>query len=388
MDMKKATIVTAFLNYDYRTRIVYLEKFLVSKGFDVEIITSNYDHRNKREYFSSRNNVTILNVPFYKKNFSLRRILSHLSFSRSVRKYLERSESDFVYVITPPNFLFKYMGKYKIAHKDVKVIFEIEDLWPESMPISVTIKKLCHFPFIIWRKLRDNNICKADGIVYECELFRNILGKSNYNTVNEVLYLTKDDVWDESYHRNFAEDGTVNLLYLGSINNLIDVDLIVDTLIYFNKKRKTCLQIIGQGEKSLELMEKCKQGGIRYINHGSIYNDEDKKKVISKCDYALNIMKDTVCVGATMKSLEYLHYGLPIINNIKGDTKKIVIDYKCGINISKVDYEHEIDKLLSVDDDEYEKMRNAARCVYSEFFSPQSYYSKMNDFYLKIIGKE
>ena len=123
--MKKATIVTAFLNYDYRTRIVYLEKFLVSKGFDVEIITSNYDHRNKREYFSSRNNVTILNVPFYKKNFSLRRILSHLSFSRSVRKYLERSESDFVYVITPPNFLFKYMGKYKIAHKDVKVIFEI-----------------------------------------------------------------------------------------------------------------------------------------------------------------------------------------------------------------------------------------------------------------------
>ena len=75
-------------------------------------------------------------------------------------------------------------------------------------------------------------------------------------------------------------------------------------------------------------------------------------------------------------------------NNIKGDTEKIVIDYKCGINISKVDYEHEIDKLLSVDDDEYEKMRNAARCVYSEFFSPQSYYSKMNDFYLKIIGKE
>ena len=73
-----------------------------------------------------------------------------------------------------------------------------------------------------------------------------------------MLYLTKDDVWDESYHRNFAEDGTVNLLYLGSINNLIDVDLIVDTLIYFNKKRKTCLQIIGQGEKSLELMEKCK----------------------------------------------------------------------------------------------------------------------------------
>lgn len=53
-----------------------------------------------------------------------------------------------------------------------------------------------------------------------------------------------------------------------------------------------------------------------------------------------------------------------------------------------MDYEHEIDKLLSVDDDEYEKMRNAARCVYSEFFSPQSYYSKMNDFYLKIIGKE
>lgn len=42
-------------------------------------------------------------------------------------------------------------------------------------------------------------------------------------------------------------------------------------------------------------------------------------------------MKDNVCVGLTMKSIDYFQHGLPIINNIQEDTTEIVKQYKVGL---------------------------------------------------------
>ena len=59
----------------------------------------------------------------------------------------------------------------------------------------------------------------------------------------------------------------------------------------------------------------------------------EKINILAPCDYALNIMKDNVSVGLTIKSIDYLSYGLPLINNIKGDTWKLINDEKIGLNI-------------------------------------------------------
>lgn len=43
-------------------------------------------------------------------------------------------------------------------------------------------------------------------------------------------------------------------------------------------------------------------------------------------------MKNTVVVGLTMKSMDYFEAGLPIINNIHGDTWDIIANNKLGFN--------------------------------------------------------
>ena len=48
-------------------------------------------------------------------------------------------------------------------------------------------------------------------------------------------------------------------------------------------------------------------------------------------------MKKSVCVGLTMKSIDYFEFGLPIINNIKGDTWNAVEEYGIGINYRRRD---------------------------------------------------
>jgi hypothetical protein len=39
-------------------------------------------------------------------------------------------------------------------------------------------------------------------------------------------------------------------------------------------------------------------------------------------------------VGLSIKSIDYFSYGLPIINNIKGDTWNLVQNNKMGINVA------------------------------------------------------
>ena len=75
--------------------------------------------------------------------------------------------------------------------------------------------------------------------------------------------------------------------------------------------------------------------GAKVIDHGKIYNQEEKKGIFDSCHYGLNIMKPSVCVGLTMKSIDYFEFGLPIINNIKGDTWEAIEKYDCGVNLGK-----------------------------------------------------
>ena len=72
---------------------------------------------------------------------------------------------------------------------------------------------------------------------------------------------------------------------------------------------------------------------VTFENYGEIYEEEEKASIIQTCHFALNIMKHTVVVGATMKLLEYAANGIPIVNNIAGDTVDIIENYKCGYNV-------------------------------------------------------
>ncbi|WP_249869219.1 hypothetical protein [Oceanobacillus saliphilus] len=92
------------------------------------------------------------------------------------------------------------------------------------------------------------------------------------------------------------------------------------------------LHIIGDGEKKEELIDCAKLSGATVIYHGKIYDQNKKQQIFDCCHYGLNIMKDSVFVGLTMKSIDYFEAGLPIINNIRGDTWDLVEKHGIGIN--------------------------------------------------------
>ena len=56
---------------------------------------------------------------------------------------------------------------------------------------------------------------------------------------------------------------------------------------------------------------------------------------MSRCHFGFNLMKPDVCVGLTMKSVDYFRHDLPILNNIPADTAELVDREQVGLNVGE-----------------------------------------------------
>lgn len=128
-----------------------------------------------------------------------------------------------------------------------------------------------------------------------------------------------------------------------------------------------------EGEKKALLIEQLRQNSIQVIDHGYIFEQEKKQEILDQCQYGFNVMKDSVMVGLTMKSMDYMCGGLPMINTIKGDTAKICDEYTVGYNLTK-DSISEIVSLLEKETiDENRQKRETIKKVFMENFSQEAF---------------
>ena len=76
-----------------------------------------------------------------------------------------------MYHCAPPNSTIRIISKIR-EKNEFKLITEIGDMWPETMPVSDEIKKLFFIPLSYWKGLRDKNLNNSDVIIAECNLFK------------------------------------------------------------------------------------------------------------------------------------------------------------------------------------------------------------------------
>lgn len=381
--MKKAVIVTPFDNYSYNVRIKFVEEYLQKIGYNVKILSSDFDHRNKEKYQNNRKGLELLKVPEYRRNLSLSRIQSHRIFARKSVKRALQLQPDLLYVSGPPNFLFKYFATNKSSFKGTKLIFELGDMWPETMPINGKKKTLFKFPMKIWASLRDKYIAKADFTIFECDLFKELVNTNIKEIKGGTIYLCKDGTTMELPKEQISNE-CIELVYVGSINNIIDVDLIVEISKKIAVKKKTIVHIIGDGEQRQDLISELSGKNIEVNYHGIVYDEVEKSKIYSRCSFAFNIMKETVCVGLTMKSIDYFEAGLPLINNISGDTHDLVVNNRCGYNVDRKNLDTVVEKICVVSMDEVRNMKKASRDMYDKYFSKTAFEKQFEEMMSKL----
>lgn len=359
MDNKSACLISCSDHYEHRLNIA--AQHLMSCGYKVTYITSDFNHVTKRPYRCKVPDCVQLHTRPYYKNLSLDRILSHRQFAVEVFRYLETltDEPSLLVILLPPNYLAKYASDYKKRHPNVRLIFDIFDLWPETFP-SLCAKSVLAPVFRIWAWLRDHNLDAADYVVTECELFRQRLGLQGGSS--RTVYLAADRPQCGILPAALNDDAW-QLCYLGSINNIVDIPKIKALLSQLATHRGVTLHIIGSGERQQELIDSAGEAGAEVIYHGAVYDDLKKQEIMRHCHFGLNILKDSVCIGLTMKSVDYFRNGLPIINNVSGDTGKLVASRDCGILLSDIDLLQD-----GIDINRCMQMRENTCSVFEEYF--------------------
>jgi hypothetical protein len=362
----KSIVAVSMFNY-FDIRIKYLKKVALNRDYKFNYLCSDFDHI-KKEKIKISDNAIYIKTPKYKKNISFQRIFSHLIFSYKTFMYLKRNHFDIIYVMVPPNFLLYLLGKLKIKKTNVKFIIDIYDLWPESFPIK---SKVLEIPMAYWANFRDNELHKADFLVSECKLYGDYL---KITRPYQVLYPTKSM---DNFLLNINEINKLSFLYLGSINNIIDIDLIVSFIGSFEKVNEIEVHIIGDGEKRNELLKKLSSKNIKYHYHGVVFLESQKYKIASRCNFALNIFKESVVVGMTMKSIDYFSYGLIIINTIKSDTSNFVELYECGYNIQD-GYSEVVNKISQMNTLKLGQMKINSRKVFDNHLAEKNVMESYN----------
>ena len=362
-------IVTDSSVYEKRAELV--RDFYAEQGLRTTLIVSDFNHMAKRKLSADEKKTDriYIDAKTYDKNISPKRLYYHHDFAKKAYELLKRmidadieeraagtgdgktengfnaSERDkseeglkergagtaLLYVLIPGNSLAETGARLK-KETGCRLITDIIDLWPESLPV----KKIEGTPPIqLWKSIRDKSLKYADHIVTECELYKRILRLEDAKT--SVIYWPKQEKVEllNKGSRTVCSNSIdeISIAYIGSINNIIDIPEIISVLKAVNKRRRVRLCVIGDGESRDEFLNALTDAGISFIYHGAVYDEARKQELLQACEWGLNIMKPTVRVGLTMKSIDYLANGLKLINSIEGDTREFVDKYGLGVNI-------------------------------------------------------
>jgi glycosyltransferase involved in cell wall biosynthesis len=358
----KAVIVNCFDTYEDRVDLVH--EFFKGQGYDVTVIHSDFRHFKKVHRKGEKEDFVFVKSNPYYKNLSVARLSSHYKYAGDAFKIVEDINPDLLYVFVPPNSLAKFAAKYKQKHKKVKLIFDLIDLWPETMPIG---KAKSFPPFTLWGAIRDKSLKYADFVITECDLYQTVLGDALKGVKTETVYLAKKEI-DVVSNPQLSKD-EIHIAYLGSINNIIDIPKIKEIIEAIKEVKPVTLHIIGDGESKQELIDEAKAAGATVEYHGKIYDPQEKQDIFDQCYFGLNIMKDSVCVGLTMKSIDYFQHGLPIINNIPADTAEIVEKYGVGVNVRNERMSDLVNVITNFSRNNLVVMRNKSCILYNKMFS-------------------
>ena len=88
-------------------------------------------------------------------------------------------------------------------------------------------------------------------------------------------------------------------------------------------------------------------------------------------------MKESVVVGLSMKSLDYMCGQLPIINTIGGDTRSLCEQYDIGYNVTTDTFEQVVDTIVNNSIEKNYIQRENIKNLYLRYFTQDSFYSTL-----------
>lgn len=336
----KKIFISAFTNIvgpNSRTRTIIDRK----EGENV-VLTTDFNHGKKRYYEpgeAEHELQTLIHVPAYKSNVSLRRIWSHLVFAWKVRGYLNAlvEKPKVVYCTMPTSSSAYVCARYCKKHR-VKFVIDVIDLWPDSLLPLVKGKNAVKAILFPWTYLTRYAYRQADVIMGEsvkyaqeaklynphADVYPVYLG-INMSIIKKVkadkpvlLDKPKDEIW---------------IAYAGSLGVSYDFQTLLDAVKTIHGRFKYKLWFIGDGVRHEEIASYIEANHLNAEITGFL-SYEQLLGYLGYCDIAVNIFRENTKVVYSYKFNDYVAMNCFVLNSLEGETAEIVDEYQIGRNFN------------------------------------------------------
>lgn len=306
------------------------------------------------------------------------RIFNLLSFPfRMVRACKRFPLPDVIYTSSPALPTSCMVMRFALKNR-IPCVFEVRDLWPESIVDYKGISR--NNPIIkILYAIEKWMYKKADRIIFTMEKGMQYIRDKGWDTVIDIrkVHNVNNGVDLAEYYSNLGtytlddpdldNPGTYKVVYTGSIRLVNNLGMLIDacTKNFREGKGNIRLIIFGEGNEKENLIRYCRENGLTDV----LFKDQVDKKyipsILSKCDLTVmhgssaGIMK----YGASPNKLyEYLAAGKPILFTYPSEGNPVE-QYHCGIMIREQSAEtiaSSIMKIYNMKSDELAEIKNNA----------------------------
>lgn len=406
--MKRIAIITlavALENEKGYSRFRSLAEIL-SKKYSVDIITSSFQHWEKRQRDTNKllednkkkkYGIKFAYEPGYKKNVDLKRLLSHRIAVKNILKILIEQNYNLLYCIIPDNAMAAKVAKYAKLN-NIKLIIDIEDLWPEVMQMVFKVPKIVdYFIFYFFRKNALIAYQSADGIIGTSDEYRDI-PKDRYGITIEnrkTVYVGCDlDDFDAGVKEFVDEidkgENEFWVTYAGNLGSSYDIPTLVRAAqkLYIMGEKDIKIKILGGGplESEFKTIKREKTCNVEFVGYTPY---KKMAAYLFKSDITINSFVKKAPQSIVTKIGDYLAAGKPMINTCSSQEFRDKVERDgFGINLEAENIELLANSILELyrDYSKCEEMGKKARKIAEEQFDRKMSYKVIEKMISELVS--
>lgn len=403
-----------FISQHYRpepcdTRTSKLAEGLAAMGHHATALTSFPNYPFGRVYDGYRqklcdrqeiNGVHVVRVPMIPDHSrsKKRRAISYLSFGASafILGALFTRRPDLIWIHHPP--LTTGIAGYLLAKvKRVPFVYEVHDLWPETLVSTGMIREGRVTRAI--RKVSRFLYQRAAFIVVTSHGMKNHLERQNVDP-EKIVSIPQ---WaDDSAFRPVDQDlefalahglvGKRTVVFAGNLGIAQGMDTILDAAVRLTDIKDFQFVIIGDGVEMDRLRTRCERDGIDNVLFVGQQTSETVAKYLAWAEAGLIHLKDDPLFAITIpsKTQAYMACRVPILCGVAGDGADAVEEADCGFCF-KPECDEELSvkirALLMLRPSRKAEMANNAYAYYERHFKKERILQIYEDVFCGLLGK-
>ena len=270
------------------------------------------------------------------------RILNYCSFCISAAStgiFLSRPD---VVIATSPQLLVGLSGWFLARWKRVAFVFEVRDLWPESLTAvgmgdadSLLQRCLAKIAGFLYRR--------SDRVVVVTPAFKDYLVE-HWRVPREKISVIENGVEtqlfapDSGYalKRQFGVEGKFVVSYIGTIGMAHGLDTIIETA---NRLRQSNPEIVflilGEGTEKASIATRAREHGLDNVRFIDQQPREQIPAYICASDVCLVLLKkaDLFKTVIPTKMLEFMACARPVILGVDGQARTILEEARGGVAV-------------------------------------------------------